>query len=221
MRLRFATKVETPEGVIYMHKTREGAIKAARAHLGEDSIEGIDFNLHNTGTGWSYSEIGAATDAAAEAQAGRVKAKDIGGNEVEVDKDDPNLVGDVLYPNKTRANEAKRLQETAAKPEKAPPKAKSAAPKPAKAPKAPKQPKEPKAAPAPSPAGSTKAEAIMVMLKRPEGATSKQIEDATGWQSHSVRGFLGTLRKQGVRVISAKEPKQPTVYRVEDVGDVV
>ena len=35
------------------HKTREGALKAARAAMGPEAIQGVDFDLHNTGAGWS------------------------------------------------------------------------------------------------------------------------------------------------------------------------
>jgi hypothetical protein len=213
------------------HKTREGALKAARNHMGEHSIEGVDFSLKNTGAGWDYVEMPPATGAAAEAQAdrtGKVKAIDVAKNEVWVKPDDPLLVGGVLYPNKTRATEAKRLQEAnagspkaaaPAKPKaKAPVAKKAAAPK--KGPTPAKAGEPPKPGPVNVPQGATKSDGILAMLRRPEGATSKQIEDATGWQPHSVRGFLGTLRKNGTEVTSTKEPKQPTIYRIAYV-DVV
>jgi hypothetical protein len=38
---------------------------------------------------------------------------------------------------------------------------------------------------------------ILDLLKRPDGATLKELMKATGWQAHSVRGFLsGTLGKK-------------------------
>ena len=64
----------------------------------------------------------------------------------------------------------------------------------------------------PKPDGQTKNELIKAMLVK--GATSKEIEAATGWAPHSVRGFLGTLRKQGVNVISTKLKGEPTIYRI-------
>ena len=52
----------------------------------------------------------------------------------------------------------------------------------------------------------SKAATILELLKRPGGATSKELMKATGWQPHSVRGFLsGTIRKKmGIDVVSAK-----------------
>ena len=45
-------------------------------------------------------------------------------------------------------------------------------------------------------AGS-KTNAILELLKRPDGVTAKELMKATGWQPHSVRGFLsGTISKK-------------------------
>lgn len=103
-------------------------------------------------------------------------------------------------------------------------------PKAPKAPKATKAPPKPKKAPSAKPAaptGTSKSDMLMGMLQRPGGASSKDMEAATGWAPHSVRGFLGTLRKRGVVVVSKKYGKgEATVYSVETpaaepVGDVV
>ena len=50
----------------------------------------------------------------------------------------------------------------------------------------------------------TKAEQILALLRQPSGATLNSIIKATGWQAHSVRGFVsGHLRKRmGLRVKS-------------------
>ena len=55
------------------------------------------------------------------------------------------------------------------------------------------------------------------MLKRAEGATIAQIVEATGWQSHTVRGALaGTLKKRlGLSVTSEKVEGRGRVYRIE------
>jgi hypothetical protein len=46
----------------------------------------------------------------------------------------------------------------------------------------------------------TKQEAVLALLRRPEGATIAQIIDATQWQSHTVRGFLAGLKRKGITV---------------------
>jgi hypothetical protein len=57
---------------------------------------------------------------------------------------------------------------------------------------------------------------VLDLLKRPGGATLKEIMKATTWQSHSVRGFLsGTLRKKmGLRVDSFKCDDNERTYRI-------
>jgi len=70
-----------------------------------------------------------------------------------------------------------------------------------KAPKAPKGEKKGGAA-----RDGSKAAKILELLKRPGGATSKELMKATGWQPHSIRGFLsGTIgKKMGLAVTSTK-----------------
>ena len=42
----------------------------------------------------------------------------------------------------------------------------------------------------------TKTEACLALLVRPEGASLAELQQLTGWQAHSVRGFLsGTVKK--------------------------
>ena len=57
---------------------------------------------------------------------------------------------------------------------------------------------------------------VIAMLKRAEGATIAQICEATGWQSHTIRGtFSGTLKKKlGLEITSTKEDDKGRVYRV-------
>ena len=58
---------------------------------------------------------------------------------------------------------------------------------------------------------------VVAMMKRPEGATIKQIMEATEWQSHTVRGMIsGTLRKKlQLNVVGEKqEGGQETIYRI-------
>ena len=65
-------------------------------------------------------------------------------------------------------------------------------------------------------AGSKTAK-ILDLLKRPGGATSKELMKATGWQPHSVRGFLsGTLRKKmGLDVKSTKSKDGERSYSIK------
>ena len=62
----------------------------------------------------------------------------------------------------------------------------------------------------------SKAAKILELLKRPGGATAKELMKATGWQPHSVRGFLsGTIRKKmGLDVTSTKGDDGERSYRV-------
>src|SRR3954466_6202313 len=49
--------------------------------------------------------------------------------------------------------------------------------------------------------GRSKAAQVYALLGRPEGATRREIEQLTGWQRHSVRGFLSAgVRKQGYKL---------------------
>ena len=53
---------------------------------------------------------------------------------------------------------------------------------------------------------NTKQAQVLVLLKRSGGATLQHLMRETGWQAHSVRGFIsGTLgKKMGLTVESAK-----------------
>jgi hypothetical protein len=64
----------------------------------------------------------------------------------------------------------------------------------------------------------SKASKILDLLKRPDGATLKEIMKAAGWQAHSVRGFLsGTVgKKMGLKVESAKRDDGERVYSISD-----
>ena len=62
----------------------------------------------------------------------------------------------------------------------------------------------------------TKLAAMVVALRRPQGATSLQLMLATGWQPHTVRGAIsGMLRKKlGLNVVLAHNDSGERVYRV-------
>lgn len=42
---------------------------------------------------------------------------------------------------------------------------------------------------------TSKKDAVMALIQRAEGASAPEIMEATGWQRHSVRGFLSILGK--------------------------
>ena len=75
------------------------------------------------------------------------------------------------------------------------------------------------ALPDPRPARASKQAAVIVLLRRPEGATIDEIRAATGWQPHTVRGmFSGALKKKlGLAVVPTKE-ERGRVYRIAGAG---
>ena len=62
----------------------------------------------------------------------------------------------------------------------------------------------------------TKLAALVMELRRPQGATSLQLMLTTGWQPHTVRGAIsGMLRKKlGLNVVLAHNDSGERVYRV-------
>lgn len=62
---------------------------------------------------------------------------------------------------------------------------------------------------------SSKTSAVITLLRSKQGATIPELMAATGWQSHSVRGFLaGALRKRhGLEPVSEKRDGEPRRYR--------
>jgi hypothetical protein len=78
--------------------------------------------------------------------------------------------------------------------------------------------KLPAAVPEPKARRVTKGQMVIQALCRPEGATVNEMMELTGWQAHSVRGFLsGTAKKKlGLTVERITEDGR-TVYRVPSV----
>ena len=66
------------------------------------------------------------------------------------------------------------------------------------------------------PRTETKANVVIKLLRRKNGATIADLQKATGWQAHSVRGLLsGTVKKRmGLYVESKPDSKGTRRYRV-------
>src|SRR5262249_20049504 len=87
-------------------------------------------------------------------------------------------------------------------------------PSPAKAPLSPRavKPSEPKTNKAD--AGSKQAR-VIAMLQSPTGTTIAAIMKATGWQRHSVRGFLaGVVRKRLKLKLASKKVNGNRIYQI-------
>ena len=65
--------------------------------------------------------------------------------------------------------------------------------------------------------GGTKTEKILALLKRPGGTTLKELMKATGWQPHSIRGFLSGVitKKLKLKVASVKDESGVRRYSVK------
>jgi hypothetical protein len=63
----------------------------------------------------------------------------------------------------------------------------------------------------------SKTDRILELLRRPGGVSGKELMKATGWQPHSVRGFLsGTVgKKMGLAVTSTRGEDGERTYSVE------
>lgn len=62
----------------------------------------------------------------------------------------------------------------------------------------------------------TKQAVLIALLKQPEGVTLAQMAEASGWQIHTIRGFMaGSLKKKlGMNVVSDKLHDQARKYRI-------
>ena len=64
-----------------------------------------------------------------------------------------------------------------------------------------------------APARPTKTARLEAMLRRPKGATQKQLQKGLGWQPHTVRAAISRLRKAGAVVTLDRSIRTPT-YRI-------
>jgi len=94
--------------------------------------------------------------------------------------------------------------------------AKSARPsKPSKL-KAPKKPKKVQTTQASTRRSSTKHDQILNLLRRKSGASLEELQKVSGWQAHSVRGFLsGTVKKKlGLKLRSSASKNGERRYTI-------
>jgi hypothetical protein len=96
------------------------------------------------------------------------------------------------------------------------PKKAKASKKSAKATKPAKAKKDAKAPKAKSARSDSKAEKVLDLMKRKEGATLAEIAKATGWQKHSIRGFVSghVTKRLGLKVESTKSEAGERTYRI-------
>src|SRR5205823_8906887 len=61
----------------------------------------------------------------------------------------------------------------------------------------------------------SKAAQVYMLLSRPEGATLNEIRNQTGWQAHTVRGFISRNLSKQSRKLRSFERDGERVYRVK------
>jgi hypothetical protein len=68
-----------------------------------------------------------------------------------------------------------------------------------------------------APRAESKGAQILALIRRPKGATLAELAKLTGWQNHSLRGFLsGTAgKKMGLAVESTKREDGERVYSLK------
>ena len=73
-----------------------------------------------------------------------------------------------------------------------------------------------RAKPVISPRPESKGSQILALIGRSQGATLGEIRKTTGWQAHSVRGFLSTAaKKHSLQIESSKTEAGDRVYRIQ------
>jgi Protein of unknown function (DUF3489) len=66
-----------------------------------------------------------------------------------------------------------------------------------------------------TPRAESKGAKILELIGRPKGASLAEIQKATDWQAHSVRGFLSTAaKKHGLKIESTKSEAGDRVYQI-------
>ena len=68
----------------------------------------------------------------------------------------------------------------------------------------------------PKPERSNKKGGVIALMKRAKGATLAEIMKATGWQAHTVRGFVSILgKKGGEKIESSKSADGERTYKIK------
>ena len=93
---------------------------------------------------------------------------------------------------------------------------KKGAPKGQKAAKVRKKSKPVRTKQATLPHAESKGAKILALIRRPKGATLAELAKLTGWQNHSIRGFLSgaVSKKMGLTVESARREDGERVYSI-------
>jgi len=75
--------------------------------------------------------------------------------------------------------------------------------------------KKPSVAPKSKAKRANKKAEVLDLMRRPGGVTLAEIMDATGWQAHTVRGFVSILgSKGGEKIESSKNASGERTYRI-------
>jgi len=68
----------------------------------------------------------------------------------------------------------------------------------------------------PVPRAESKGAQILALIRRSKGATLAEIQKTTGWQAHSVRGYLSSAAtKHNLRIESTKNETGDRVYHTQ------
>jgi hypothetical protein len=67
-----------------------------------------------------------------------------------------------------------------------------------------------------TPRAESKGAKILALIRRPKGATLAELAKLTGWQNHSIRGFLSGAvgKKMGLTVESTRREDGERVYSI-------